>query len=309
MKKFFRSLVISLAMLGLIASTGFADSPNFANANGYGWANDIDAASDTSNHGFGNDYASAKSTGGGGFNVDAFAKNGGWLGNGAAVQGKAVGINDSWACAWDNGLESNSFAKSSVTGTSWALGETLGGWYRNDSIISGNTYFQGTVEQRNGAAETGYRNGQFIKGGNSSFVHFSNGDSFYDNRPFFSVNIEGGFTEGYAVTEGSTNVKIDPYGNTRSISGTTFTKSYVDTNHRGDSRTTYMVGSGGISGKVANSYGAVAGGNASFRYDGTTDAAKGSASLSAKITKTSYSTTVTVNASSSASSLNGYAPQ
>ena len=299
MKKMFKSLVIGLAVLGLVAGYSFAGSST--TAIGSGWAKDIEVDYSTSYYGHGNDHAGAESYGGGGFNVDAFAKDG-WLGNFAAVQGRAIGVNNTDAYAWDVGFTSGANAKSSVYGSSFAAGETVSGWSRGDSVISGETYFQGSVEQWNNAAETGYTAGG-ISAGNDSFVSFSNGDSFYDNRPFFGVNFESGHTEGYAVTEGSTRVSIDPYGNNRSINGHTETSSYVDTNHRGDSSTTWMHSAGGVVGSISNQYGATAGGRATFAYEGNTDRVSGGANLNATINKTGYSTTVTVNASSYTSTI------
>jgi hypothetical protein len=295
MKKVFKSLVLGLAIVGLVAGVTFAGSSYGTSdyASGSGYAADPDQSSSVSNWGWGNDTAGAQANGGGGFNVEATA--GGKYFSEAAVWGTAKGYADTCSYAKDFGTTSVAGAKAEVDGWANAGGETFG-FTNGTGFISGNTFFAGNISQNNYAAETGYAGSQGIDAGNSSTVSFENGQSFYDNKPFLGANYESGYTEGYAVTSGKTEVSIDATGDYKNVNGFTSTSSYFDTNHCGDSA--FMAGSGAIGGQVTNTYGAGAGGTASFNYSGMTDGAAGGASLNATIDKTSHSTTVRVNAAS-----------
>ena len=297
MKKVIKSLVVSLAALMLVVSTSFAGG-NYGNASGSGYANDPDYSYSQSYGSWGNDWAEANANGGGGFSVSA--KTSGDHFAGAEVNGTARGETDTKTFAYDTGLTSVAGAKSEVNGFAFASGGTLAGWTGVDSSIEGVTYFDATVSQSNEAKESGYNHGGIVAG-NGSYASIENGREFSDNRDFYGVNYEDGYTEGTIKTAGRSSVTIDPYGNNKSISGTTRTTSYADTNHSRDSRNTYMTGGGSVGGGLDNHYGAFVGGQATFGYEGYTDRANGGASLNATINKTSYSTTVTVNASSHSS--------
>ena len=298
----FKKLIVTLALAATLIVPGFAlacDGPNCNghvsdSANGSGWAADPDHSYSVSNHGYGNDSASAGALGGGGFNVNAATTGSEWAE--AEVFGYARGEADTCTYARDYGTTSVSGAKSTITGNAYAGGVTAAGpfWCGTKSIIEGNTYFKGNVNQSNSANEVGYSVGG-IGAGNSSSVDFYNGRSFKDTTTCFGMNYEDGSTRGVATTEGHTQVSIDPYGNNLSIDGKTSTRSYFDTNHRGDSKSAYMTGNGGINGGLTNNYGAFVSGGSSFSYDGVTDGAGGGAYLNANINKTSGSTTVTIN--------------
>ncbi|RLI60957.1 MAG: hypothetical protein DRO67_08510, partial [Candidatus Asgardarchaeum californiense] len=297
-----KSLVVSLAALMLVVSTSFAGG-NYGNASGSGYANDPDYSFSRSYHGYGNDWSEASANGGGGFSVNAETTGNHFAG--ADVYGKAKGYADTCTWAYDTGFTSKAGASSEVDGWAYASGSTLAGFtdYRGrgvDSQIWGNTYFAAEVDQSNSVKEVGYSAGG-ISAGNSSYAGIENGRKFYDGSDWYGANFEDGYTKGFIKTSGRSEVTIDPYGNNRSIAGYTTTNSYADTNHRGDSSSAYMSGQGGIGGDISNQYGSYAGGQASFNYAGTTDRANGGASLNATINKTSYSTTVTVNASSHSS--------
>ena len=304
MKKMFKSLVIGLAALGLVAGYSYAGSVTDT-ATGSGWANDPDGSYSQSYWGYGNDWASAGANGGGGFNVNATTTGSHFAF--ANVDGIAQGFADTDSYAFDTGFSSYSGASASVDGWSAASGTTLAGFtdWRGrgvDSSIYGDTYFQADVNQSNTAKEVGYSAGG-VWAENGSYAGIGNGRSFSDNNDLYGFNYEGGYTEGTVRTSGSSSVNIDPYGNNRSISAQTQNSSYADTNHSGDSYTTYMNGGGAVGGTISNTYGATVGGMATFNYDGYTDGAHGSANMNANIYKTGSSTTVIMNASSSSSLL------
>jgi hypothetical protein len=298
MKKSIIAVILTLAMVAFGAQAYAGGT--FADASGGGYANDPDSSySATGWWGNYNDDAVANANGGGYF--DVYAETTGRHFSYADVDGIAQGFADTCTYAYDFGKTSMAGASSEIDGWAFAEGETLGGFWSVDSKIFGETGFAGVISQSNQAGETGYAFGSLITAGNASMVEFDNSRGFYDGCEFLGYNYESGYTEGFAGTQGRTQVSIDNTGNHRSVAGFTETRSMFDTNHKGDSSSAYMQGNGGIGGRIENQYGASAGGRAHFNYSGWTDGAAGAAQLNAQIHKTSYSTTVTVNAGSSAS--------
>lgn len=297
MKHFFTIIFMSVLLLMGTAYAG--GSYHTDNASGAGWATDPDKSFSQSH--YGNDWAKADALGGGGFNV--YAETTGRDFAGATVEGStAKGYADTCTYARDFGYSSEAGSFSEVTGWGWAEGSTLAGktdWRGRgvDSTIEGNTFFNAQVQQGNYAGETGYSAG-WVEGGNKSFASINNGADFSDYNDFYGLNSESGYTEGEIYTRGRTKVSIDPTGNYRGFSAETTTNSYADTNHCGDSSSTYMSGDGFVAGSIQNQYGAYAAGSANFNYSGNTDSAQGAANINAQIKKTSNSTTVTVDANS-----------
>lgn len=296
--------ILGIIFMAIMLAAGSAYACDWCNgshtdtAYGAGYAGDPDKS--FSQSGYGNDQASANAFGGGGFWVSAETTGNHFAG--AEVDGIAKGYADTCTYAVDFGTTSKAGAISTVEGWSYAEGGTIAGFtdWRGrgvDSTIQGETYFDAQVQQANGAAETGYSAG-WVDGGNSSFASISNGKGFYNGNDFYGANYEDGYTEGIITTRGNTEVSIDPYGNYRGFSASTKTSSYADTNHRGDIDATYTEGRGGVAGVMTNSYGAMVTGDASFNYAGNCDTVEGRANVNAQIEKTSWSTTVRVEANS-----------
>jgi hypothetical protein len=290
--------IVAFLACGSLAMAGGWNSSNYEAASGSGFASDPDYASDFT----WNDGAMAGANGGGGFAVTAeswgkhFAQ--------AFVYGTAVGEADTYACAADWGYTSFATAGSQVQGSAFAMGETFGGFWNVKSDIYGSTFFEGMVDQNTYVQETGYNNGQGIEAGQYSFAHGINGENFSDNTTFLGANYEDGYGQGFIKTMGESTVTIDPNGDYRSMSGSVENCSVFDTSYRNDGAV--MLGNGFVQGGIANGYGAFASGASHFSYAGDyTTGAKGQANLNANIQKTSNSTTVTVSAGASSTTLQG----
>lgn len=245
-----------------------------------------------------NDKAHAEATGYGGFNMELYANADGksleivgwkrvWffhvpifdlVPNPADVEGFGFGKGyaDAWSYALDFGRTSMSGAGAHSGGKAFVHGEATGIKGCQEFIIA-ELWIGGSVSQWNQAGETGYPNGQFVDGGNSSYASALGNIWLDDTGQTYNIlgfelggaELTGYVKNGHLVsTQGSTFVTIDPYGSHRSFYGTTQNSASVNF---GNLNPVYseVGGQGGIAGMVNNGI-SYAGGQASFNYSGST---------------------------------------
>lgn len=198
----------------------------------------------------------------------------------------------SWSYAKDYGLESKAGAGAVIESDrhdGFIKVEAMG-LEGCDETAYTNLGVGGNLYQENEAGETGYNDGTSAQGGNSSGLGFYAGKSDSDSGQTYSIlGYEFGGAEVYmkgiegkAITKGSTEVSVDPYGNHRSAYATTSNMSKVNFDNLQESN---VWGGGGV-GAAAVKGSTFAAGNASFNYNGYT-AGNGDATVKAKI-NTSY---------------------
>jgi hypothetical protein len=200
---------------------------------------------------------------------------------------------DAFANTHDFGTTSIAVAGSSYEGSIFGEGLALGEngcreWVSVVLSLAGNIY------QQNSAREIDYPENQGIGGGGFSSVEFHANTGNFDKGRDFAMAVDRLGAD--ASTFGRTQVTIDPYGNSRSFSGTTYNTASFDTTGRGYAT---VSGNGGLSGLIANGL-SYAGATASFTYGGNTDTGNGNAMINANIITNSSSTIVNVSGSSSA---------
>jgi hypothetical protein len=257
-----------------------------------------------------NDKAYAEATGFGGFNMELYANADGksleivgwkrvWffhvpifdlVPNPADVDGFGVakGYAKTWSYALDFGRTSMSGAGAYSGGKAFVSGEATGIKGCPEFIIA-ELWIGGNVSQWNQAGETGYSNGQFVDGGNSSFAS-ALGNVWLDEThqtysllgfEFGGADLTGYIKNGHIVsTQGSTLVTIDPYGSYRSFFGTTQNSASVNFGNLNPVHSA-VGGQGGIAGMVNNGM-AYAGGQATFDYSGSTQG-NGNATINGSI--------------------------
>jgi hypothetical protein len=186
----------------------------------------------------GNDESFGAASGGPGAVVDTYANGYGYAQQSGFILGD--GDADAWAWTKDRGLESKAGSGAKVGGSLIAGGEAVG-LFGNRETVTGHTYFSGEVQQGNHAEESGYSYGSHIMGGNTSYATMvTNNDYFSDSGRGFAA--AGGIESCNELkTVGKTEVSIDPYGQYRSIKGTTETET--TTQARNGISTSYMDGS------------------------------------------------------------------
>jgi len=192
--------------------------------------------------------------------------------NKAGVEGIGIAGADShaWSYAKDYGTTSKAGAGAKTGGEVLVTGLAYG----KDGcpeFITGSLWIGGEVYQRNEAGETGYSDGQFIKGGNESWASGTAGKEVNGFNFFGTVILlDGLYVKDAVQTKGSTYVTIDPYGSNRSFYGTTQNQAAVDFGRKLDLQSSYVGGQGGIGGMVTNGQGSYAAGQANFSYIGNT---------------------------------------
>ena len=213
-----------------------------------------------------------------------------WVPNPADVEGfgGAKGKAHAWTYALDFGQTSMSGAMAHSGGKAYVSGEAVGvngcpEWIQATLWIGGN------VRQWNEAGETGYPNGQFVDGGNSSYASALGNATFNDAGQTYNLlgfelggaELEAGIKNyGLVGTQGSTFVTIDPYGSYRSFHGTTQNSAFV--NFGGLNPVHSIVGGGGGLAGMVNNGVAYAGGQATFDYTGNTQGS-GNATINGSI--------------------------
>jgi hypothetical protein len=258
-----------------------------------------------------NDKAHAEATGYGGFNMELYANADGktleivgwkrvWffhvpifdlVPNPADVEGFGFGKGyaNAWSYALDFGRTSMSGAGAYSGGKAFVHGEATGIKGCQEFIIA-ELWIGGSVSQWNQAGETGYSNGQFVDGGNSSFASGLGNTFLNDTGQTYSIlgfelggaELTGYVKNGHLVsTQGSTFVTIDPYGSYRSFYGTTQNSASVNFGCKLNPVNSAVGGTGGIAGMVNNGV-AYAGGQATFDYSGSTNGA-GNATINGTI--------------------------
>jgi len=315
MKKYF---VIAIALIFAFCGTAFAGAPESnTEVNGYIQFNaaSCDFSYSRSIWGWGNDYAIAGGTGSAGGSVENFASAAdyrvlefvGWQQFGrwtipvfdwvtypGLAKEDAFGFAFDKTCAstfaWDFGT--TSIAGAFVKTTGFAIdGGTAFGIGGNYEWSMSSTYLTGQIGQENYAAEVGYH-GSGVEAGNMSGVQFQAFNMDFDFGPWFASS--GSFIMGEASTGGMSTVKIDPYGNTRSIEACTF--NFAQVNVPAQMVFSNVYGQGFVNGVIYNgsSFG---GGNAGFTYNGSNNGF-GNAYLNAVVTNYGSSSSVLVKAGS-----------
>ena len=284
--KMFKMLSVVVAMLFVFgASYGLAcegnDCPGERQAyygtgqgsfNAYEWR---DASSSTGNQGNNNDYSNSSSWGNAGGRLDVNADASGYtrilwwkIDNPAIAFGSYNAENEDNAWAWskDYGKTSKAGAGAVSEGEAFTFGTAIGLQGCRETVES-NVYVEGNVYQFNTAGETGYSENQFAQGENDSGGFYRASNHEFTDGWFNGLAIGSNYIEGKIITQGMTEVTIDPNGNNRSFNA--MTENMVKVEQSGN----LMLGNVGGFGQVAGlsqGYGSWASGSASFNYVGQT---------------------------------------
>ena len=230
MKKLFSILVVGL-MLAFGVNAAMAcwgpqcyETDQFKNqayTTDYGW-------SQTEKESYskkGNDEASAYASGGASAEYEAYSGGKGFfVGNYATGQEETGSTSKAKTGAWDTGLQSGAYGEAKQVSFGNADACALGGeigtgmaWTKTQANVDGYVY------QDNYAAETGYASGTGAEAGNWSEAGYEGYavDKDCYKGPIVWAAGSSVDLEGFAYTNGSSFVSVDPYGNTQSATGWT----------------------------------------------------------------------------------------
>jgi len=207
-----------------------------------------------------------------------------------------------WSWAHDSGLTSKAGAGIKADG-GYVLGLAYASGKGGDKeFVSTRLAFGANFYQNNGANEVGYLAGGVTAYNQSGleYLAFSPWET-YEHKDYVVGILASDYTPD-VITKGKSEVTIDPYGDTRSFNAMTENMSNIAFTGCNAPNVTFesasVYGNGVVSGVISNGS-AVAGGTATFNYNGYT-AGNGSANMYGTVTVNQNSTSAYVSGSSSA---------